>query len=429
MVDSDTKSRLQKMLNSLPIDEVLAFCRDLRDEIMYNVLDLSFDSACDIEETPEPIVNSESIHDLPQYDDFDEGFYDEEEQINIFRTSLASPGAEITFELTVNGKQLTGIIDTGAMKSCLKSNLVTELNSTPVIGKPVRLVGIKPNEPVNGYMSSVNLTIGKYNYNQDVVIANIQNDFILGADFLAKHLAVLDLKNSNIAFDNDLRIPIKVNTHPSNANAADNVRIVHECVLQPRTAQTLKVKVPNKYWKGNLIIESLPDSSHGLIVPSALYENLPELNILVYNFSDAKLKLPAGTAVASVSTGELIRNLVSQDALNPSQNDSEYPEEILDLQKQVPDHLKELFLDSLDGLTYEQSVEVKDLLIEFQDTFSKNPLDLGHFNAFKHPIPTGDALPVRDKFRRTPLKWVEAEREHIKDLLHQEIILWSFNTK
>ena len=102
MVDSDTKSRLQKMLNSLPIDEVLAFCRDLRDEIMYNVLDLSFDSACDIEETPEPIVDSESIHDLTQYDDFDEGFYDEEEQINIFRTSLASPGAEITFELTVN---------------------------------------------------------------------------------------------------------------------------------------------------------------------------------------------------------------------------------------------------------------------------------------------------------------------------------------
>ena len=94
MVDSDTKTRLRKMLNSLPIDEVLAFCRDLRDEIMYNVLDLSFDSACDIEETPEPVINSESIHDLPQYDDFDEGYYDEEEQINIFCTSLASPGAE-----------------------------------------------------------------------------------------------------------------------------------------------------------------------------------------------------------------------------------------------------------------------------------------------------------------------------------------------
>ena len=49
-------------------------------------------------------------------------------------------------------------------------------------------------------------------------------------------------------------------------------------------------------------------------------------------------------------------------------------------------------------------------------------MDIGHFNAFKHRIPTADAIPVRGKFRGTPLKWVEAERDHIKDLLDKQII-------
>ena len=49
MVELEAKNRLREMMNSLPLDEILAFCRVLRDEIMYNALDISFDSACDIE--------------------------------------------------------------------------------------------------------------------------------------------------------------------------------------------------------------------------------------------------------------------------------------------------------------------------------------------------------------------------------------------
>lgn len=140
--------------------------------------------------------------------------------------------------------------------------------------------------------------------------------------------------------------------------------MIKDTVLAPRLTQNLNVKVQNKYWKGDLIVESLPNFPHGLVIPAALYENLPELNILVYNFSDAKLKLPAGTPVGCVSTGGFIKNLILQDAQNQTE-DSKYPEEILQLQKQVPDHLKKLFFDSIDNLTYEQATEVKDLLLEF----------------------------------------------------------------
>ena len=423
IIDPKDRKRLCEMMQSLPLDEIIAFCRELREDVMFNVLDISMDSACHIDDSNESDNETSSFTDIPLYDEFDEGYYSETDTINVFRTSMTAPGAEITLEVTVNGKKLTGIIDTGAMKSCLKTSLLPELSPVPYLGKPVRLVGIKPNEPVAGHLSSVNLTIGKYQYKQNIVVANIPNDFILGADFLAAHSAVIDLKDCNIAFDNDLRVPIDIKTHCDTANAATSVRLTKEVVLAPHTAKTLTVKVQNKYWNGDLLIESLPNSSHGLVVPAALYSNNPEQNIIVYNFSDAKLKLPAGTAVASVSSGYIIRNLATDEiSASNTQNNPEYPEELLKLREEVPDHLKELFLDSLENLTYEQAVEVKDLLIEFEDTFSKNPMDLGHFKAFKHPIPTGDAIPVRDKFRRTPLKWVETEREHIKDLLDKHII-------
>lgn len=200
------------MIRCLRLDEIIAHYKEIRENAMHNAHDVYFDSACPMDESTESDKEPTSISDHPMYDEFDEGYYDDSEPINVFRTSMAVPGAENTISLTVNGRKMNGIIDTGAMKSCLKCYLVAELDSTPKIGRPVRLVGIKPDEPVTGYLSSVNLIIGKYSYKQNVVIAGIQNDFILGADFLAEHNAMLDLRNHTVAFDNDLKVSIQIKT-------------------------------------------------------------------------------------------------------------------------------------------------------------------------------------------------------------------------
>ena len=43
---------------------------------------------------------------------------------------------------------------------------------------------------------------------------------------------------------------------------------------------------------------------------------------------------------------------------------------------------------------------MKNLLIEFADVFSVHEFDLGNFTAIEHAIDTGDAAPVKQKFRR-----------------------------
>ena len=88
----------------------------------------------------------------------------------------------------------------------------------------------------------------------------------------------------------------------------------------------------------------------------------------------------------------------------------------------VPDHLKELLNKSKVHLDIKQSIELAKLLIYFKDTFAKDDLDLGHFTKIKHHIDTGDATPIKEKMRRTPLGFEKEEEKHLKELLEKKVI-------
>ena len=83
----------------------------------------------------------------------------------------------------------------------------------------------------------------------------------------------------------------------------------------------------------------------------------------------------------------------------------------------MPTHLQELWGRSCKALSKEQSVALGKTLIEFQDIFSKNDTDLGCFTVVKHKINTGDAKPIRQKMRRTPLGFDKEEKEHLDGLV------------
>ena len=88
----------------------------------------------------------------------------------------------------------------------------------------------------------------------------------------------------------------------------------------------------------------------------------------------------------------------------------------------MPDHLKDLFNRSCEGLSTSQSIEVGNILIEYEDVFAKHDLDLGCFEDVKHTINTGDAPPLRHKMRRTPLHFQKEEEAHISKLLDSVVL-------
>ena len=62
------------------------------------------------------------------------------------------------------------------------------------------------------------------------------------------------------------------------------------------------------------------------------------------------------------------------------------------------------------------------MLIVYQDVFSKGDFDIGLFNGnVKHTINTGDAKPVKQKLRRTPLQF-KKEEEHLRQMIKKNVI-------
>ena len=92
------------------------------------------------------------------------------------------------------------------------------------------------------------------------------------------------------------------------------------------------------------------------------------------------------------------------------------------LTEKIPLHLKGLYRKSSSGRTLHEKTELARLLIDYQDVFSKDEHDIGLCNSTEHVIETGDARPIRQPFRRTPMAFIHEEKAAIDKLLEAGVI-------
>ena len=88
----------------------------------------------------------------------------------------------------------------------------------------------------------------------------------------------------------------------------------------------------------------------------------------------------------------------------------------------MPSHLSELFERTTETLSEEEKVKIANLLVRFQDTFSKDKWDIGLTSLTEHEIPTGEAAPIKQPPRRVPLAHADAEKKAIEDLKEKGVI-------
>ena len=88
----------------------------------------------------------------------------------------------------------------------------------------------------------------------------------------------------------------------------------------------------------------------------------------------------------------------------------------------VPEHVRGLYGRSCEGLEEVECAKLKELIIKYEAVFSKSEWDLGHYQDIKFKIDTGDARPVKQRMRRTPLGFVDEEKAFLENLLAQGII-------
>ncbi len=88
----------------------------------------------------------------------------------------------------------------------------------------------------------------------------------------------------------------------------------------------------------------------------------------------------------------------------------------------IPEHLQDLYLRSSTKLTESEKHKFTELLIKYQDVFSKSATDIEFTDLVQHKINTGTALPIRQPIRRLPFGKREIEKEKVNKMLTMGVI-------
>lgn len=90
--------------------------------------------------------------------------------------------------------------------------------------------------------------------------------------------------------------------------------------------------------------------------------------------------------------------------------------------EELPMHLQDLYARSIESLTNEEANRVKQVLVQYQEVFSKGDHDLGRTDLVQQEIKTGNSPPIKQPYRHLPqVQQDEAER-HIQQMREQGII-------
>ena len=88
----------------------------------------------------------------------------------------------------------------------------------------------------------------------------------------------------------------------------------------------------------------------------------------------------------------------------------------------IPEHMRGVAEEANEGLSTGQVEKMTEMLTSFGEVFAKDDTDLVAFTTIRHKINTGDARPIKQKVRRTPLGYADEEKAHLEGLLKANVI-------
>jgi len=94
---------------------------------------------------------------------------------------------------------------------------------------------------------------------------------------------------------------------------------------------------------------------------------------------------------------------------------------------EVPKHVKTIFDEACQRLSTREQIAVARLLTVYGNMFSQDKTDLGMFTLLTHRIQTYNEEPVKERLRRTPLKFQKEEEKTLNEMLKAGVIEPSFS--
>ncbi|GFO16517.1 Pol polyprotein [Plakobranchus ocellatus] len=259
-----------------------------------------------------------------------------------------------TVRADVGNVSVDAIIDTAAEITIISEEVYKRLIPRPRLSgkRRVQMAG-KGQESWANLVGPISVKVGPLSTQETIYVAQINDDMLLGVDFLDKYNAVIDFKDHTLQVQGK-RIPLRT------------------LVSDRRSKAYLK-------------------------------QRLQSLRILVWE-----------TAYG-----------LSGDGLNQEADHVHERNPVIrgcQVTPDLPSHLEPLWLNSKIELDDQQAESLRSLLAEYQDVFAKSDFDLGNFTAVYHTVDTGQAAPIKQRMRRTPIHFKGEEDVHLDKMLEARVV-------
>ena len=330
-------------------------------------------------------------------------------------------GPTLLATLKVNGKPVQATVDTGATVTILSQDFFKQLGITEDGNRfTVRLSNAEDGQDMDGTGGVVvKMEMGSCKIEWNVYVAPIRDDVLLVLDFL--RAADVTIRARGALYVGAQKVQSQL-INQTASYWSTPIRLDRAAALSPRREYILWAtnEEPKPHRQGMVEPNALLD---GVCIAATLVQMDSRVPVRVANFTDHKVTLRQGTLLGDVVEVVPERPLPNQDQGQPPPSSGGRARCVGGAEApRLPEHLHDLYKRASVDLDEQQQMALQEFLTNYADVFAENDLDVGHFTQVQHQIDTGDARPIRQPPRRTPLGFQAEEEDHLKQMLDAGII-------
>jgi len=320
------------------------------------------------------------------------------------------------------------VIDTGSSVTIISSRLFDkvsmycDLKLRPVNDSLKLEVADKGSLNVEG-VATISFKVKSVEFTWEMYVADIQEDGLLGLDFLFENKYVLSAKSGLKLNGRKYACVTETNSLTSRVKASEDITIPvgNEVII--------KGHVDNN---GFLLSEGLISNDDQLTSPSFMIANTvvrlqseQDKNVVpvrLFNVTDSEFSIKRGDFLGKI---EAVDRIFTDET--EAESHGKLPRDVFKVNRilvkdDLPEHIQDLFQRSSENLTSEESSKLCNLLKDNTSVFASSPNDLGKVTNVEHVIETGDARPIKQAARRVPKAFLDKEEEIINQQLRSGVI-------
>ena len=331
----------------------------------------------------------------------------------------------------VQDQHLEAVIDTAAESTILSDKIYNKLDPKPRVLSKMKFHMAGRNLTVNGFkIGPVNMRIGSTVYREIIHVAPIEDDMLLGIDFLMLQKMKIDMETNLMTLGKDT-ISIHFGREHGEPRVS-RVKIAKRKVIPPNSVAMVTCKMNENM--PDFTIE--PESDSKFVVPRSAHRSTTKPSLYVANVTDNFMVLKKGQIIGQAIEADVVpetENGDTESSAEPIQREShvrktetrrpdEQSKQDEDPYADVPEHLIDMLKPSENELTKEEFRQLKEVICHFSDVFASHIYDLGNFQEIEHTINTGDAKPIKQRMRRTPVQFAGEEEKELSKMLEAGVV-------